>query len=58
VRALAVVCALLASIVAASGPAVAEAELSQSVATKTSRADLSRFLIAPGERATKARAWA
>ena len=33
-------------------------ELIHSVATKTSRADLSKFLVAPGDKAIKARAWA
>jgi tetratricopeptide (TPR) repeat protein len=57
VRAVVVALALCAPILAAV-PAAADTELSQRVATKTSRTDLSKFLVAPGARAIKARAWA
>src|SRR5580704_19119879 len=46
---------VLVSAVAAAAP---EPELYRSVTTKQSRADISAFLVAPAERAAKARDWA
>jgi hypothetical protein len=56
VRAVVVALALCAPVL--SSPAVADTELSQSVVTKTSRTELSKFLVAPGAKAIKSRAWA
>ena len=55
VRGLVVALALLASGTAHAEPAI---ELYQTTATKTSRADLSKFLVAPAAKAVKARQWA
>jgi hypothetical protein len=56
VRAIVVALALYAS--THSAVALADPDLAETVATKTSRDALSKFLVAPGAKAIKARAWA